>query len=86
MSEHFIVDALGVVAKVGDEVVIAQAAKGAQEFIRGMVDGVKQKAVVISHGRNVWQELKREYQWVDDYSAHSTRRDGCFVIVRSYYA
>lgn len=83
--EHIVVDALGATAKVGDEVVMAQAGKGAQEFIKGRVDRVNQKTVLIAHGRTVWQELKRDYQWVDDYSEHSPRKAGCFVVVRSKY-
>ena len=85
MKEHVVVDALGTVAKVGDEVVMAQAGKGALEFIKGRIDKVNQKTVLIAHGRAMWQELKREYQWVDDYSKHSPRRAGCFVIVRRGY-
>lgn len=83
MDKYVIVDALGVVAEVGDDVVFAQASKGAQEFIKGRVAKVKQKTIIIAHGRNVWNELKREFQWVEDYSAHSPRKDGCFVIVRN---
>lgn len=79
MSE--IVDANGIVAKIGDDVWFAQGQAGAQELIKGRVLKVNPKTVLISHGGLVLVKETCEYKWVDNYSHTTPRKSKCFVIV-----
>lgn len=79
-----IIDALGIEASVGDEVVFGQAGKGAQELLKGEILKVNGKTVSIQYAYSI--SLHAGYDdkgsiYKDLYvTTTTTRKNKCFVI------
>jgi hypothetical protein len=81
-TPNVVLDAVGNVPSVGDRVVFAPAQRGAQEFVKGIIVKVNDKTITIGHGGWKYNSDSRDYIWVDDVLWNSTRKSGCFVIVK----
>lgn len=80
MEQPKVVDALGKVACVGDFVVFAPPAKGAQEFIKGRIESIHEKTVKISYPSMAYDMNVKGWFMQDD-GGDCLRKSGCFVIV-----
>lgn len=72
-----IVDAVGIPPYIGDVVVFAPPAKGAQEFIKGKIVAIHDKTVSIEHLAYGWDGFRRGMV-----PTKTLRKSKCFVIVK----